>query len=77
MISLTNIQLIIMDNVLIILHLVLMVIFHLLHIMVSLDVLNHNVFNYLILNYIPNDINFLDQQTILYYLLITFAGNII
>lgn len=66
MISLTNIQLIIMDNVLIILHLVLMVIFHLLHIMVSLDVLNHNEFNHLILNYIPNDINFLDQQTILY-----------
>lgn len=77
MISLTNIQLIIMDNVLIILHLLLMVIFHLLHIMVSLDVLNHNVFNHLILNYIPIDMNFLDQQTILYYLLITFAGNII
>lgn len=75
MISLTNIPLTIMDNVQSIQHIMVMIQFHLHHILVQLDFLNHNV-HHSILNCIPNDMDFMDQQTFFYYIKFTFAGNI-
>lgn len=65
-----------MDNVQLIQHIVVMVQFHPHHIMVLWDLLNHNVQIHSILNCIPNDMNFMDQQTFFYYIKFTLAGNI-